>query len=263
MNMRQVSALILGMVLVPDVPAQEREWELPKPGQVGNIWLETHPTGWRATFYYNGRATLDYGGPGGPNPRADTPPGSISVEEVYSLLLPCLKEGGTTRWDMSVVFFMGGENICVRYIEQTEENKTVVRALLGELLDKATIPGPFFAKEHLEEFLATEPFIDGDLPPIFEYKKVSSREEREKAAAFMRKNIIRKRAGLRQLPSPEEEERAIDEELAKWKAKCGFPEDEDTPPPNRLWLYAVILSALCAGAVLWLIRKKKRKHTWT
>ena len=74
----------------------------------------------------------------------------------------------------------------------------------------------------------------------------------------MRENIIKRRTaqGLT-LASPEEEERAIDKELAQWKAEYGFPEDEDTPPSHRPWLYAAILSALCAGAVIWLIRKKK------
>jgi len=32
---------------------------------------------------------------------------------------------------------------------------------------------------------------------------------------------------------------------------------EQSPPPSRPWLYAVILSALCAGVALWLIRKKR------
>ena len=31
----------------------------------------------------------------------------------------------------------------------------------------------------------------------------------------------------------------------------------DDTPPNRPWLYAVILSALCAGTVLWFTRKRK------
>jgi len=28
-------------------------------------------------------------------------------------------------------------------------------------------------------------------------------------------------------------------------------------PPNRLWLYALILSVLCVGTLLWFIRRKK------
>jgi len=32
---------------------------------------------------------------------------------------------------------------------------------------------------------------------------------------------------------------------------------EQSPPSSRPWLYAAILSVLCAGAVLWCLRKKR------
>jgi len=257
MKMKQISALIIGVLLASETLAQERE--IPKPDQVISIWLETKPTLWRGWFYSNGEATLDYGGAGGPNPQMDTPPGSFPLEEVYSRLVPCLKQDGA----ISVVFFMGGTNMYVGYIEQTEKNKAVVRKLMQELYEKATIPGPYCPREEFEEYLATRPFILGDLPPLFEYKKAYSRAQREKAEVFMRDDVIMIRAMQgRTLPSPEEEERAIAEELAKRTAKIDFADmtkgdDADKPPTNRPWLYVCILSTLCAGAVIWFIRKRR------
>jgi len=260
--MRQINALILGMALVSGTSAQERE--IPKLEQVGSIWLKTHPTAWEAKFYRGGTATLNYGSGGSLSPQRDTPPGSFPLEEVYNLLVPRLKpeRSMTLPLDMSVFLFTGNVSTCSWCIEQTEENKAVVRALLGELLDKATIPGHFYSKEQFDEFLATEPFIEGDLPPIFEYKKAYTREQKEKAEVLMRDEVRMRRVMQRRyLASREEEARAIEEELAQWKAERGFPNDEeddaDTPPANRPWLYAIILSALCAGAILYFIRRKR------
>ena len=262
MKMKQISALMVGVWRVSETLAQERE--IPKSEQVISIELKTTPTLWRVWFYSNGVATLDYGGTGGPNPQMDTSPESFPIKEVYSLLAPLLKPRRDHREDTFVVFSMGGTNMYVGYIEQAEESKAVVRKLMQELYNKATIPGHYYSKEVFEEVLATRPFLWGDLPPLFEYDKAYRSANREKIEAFMRDDVIMRWAMQgRIFSSPEEAKRAIEVELAKWKAEIGFADtteenDADKPPTNRPWLYVGILSALCVGAVLWLIRRKRR-----
>ena len=277
MKMKQIGAVVIGMLLVSETLAQERERTPPKVEQVKSITLKTKPSRWVGVFYSNGAAKLEwYGGTGSSgldNTDAFAPRGSFSFKEVYNLLVPRLQQDGDGKTTMLVHIdntsqetFFGG------YLEQTEENKKIVRKLMNRLCNKV-VPGH---KETFERLLREYPLLSGDMPVSRVYKE----DPNQTAFLIAHNDTIdwdRIKEGIRRsvkerreetgMPDAltEEEERAVAKELAQWRGYYGLPpemaEDDSggTPSPaNRPWLYVGILSALCAGAVLWLIRRKRR-----
>jgi len=247
MNMKRINALIVGTVLASALSAQEREWELPKPEQVGVIEMETTPTLWRGTFYPNGSARLDYGGAGDPNPQKTAPEGSFSFEKVYNLLTPLLKPERDGREDTHVVFFMSGTKMYGGFIKQTEENKKVVRALMHELADKATVHVTFHSEDLFEELLATKPFILGDEP--------FARDEKARRISGTSRPPMTEAKGVSEQAQPTVGEASKIDTTPK-EPVLGQGEG-GSQTPSRLWLYVGILFILCIGTALWRIRRKR------
>ena len=107
MKMKQIGAVIIGVLLVSETLAQEREQVPPKLEQVKSVTLRTKPSRWVGIFYSNGAAKLEWGG--WPvsrgfldNSDAFAPRGSFSLKEVYNLLVPRLKQDGDPKTTMLV-----------------------------------------------------------------------------------------------------------------------------------------------------------------
>ena len=271
MRMKQISALMVGMVLVSGVSAQERERTPPKLEQVKSITLKTKPSRWVGIFYSNGAASLEwYVGLVSSGFLDDTdaiaPRGSFSLKEVYSLLVPRLKQDGDPKTTMLVhIDSISQETFFGGYLEQTEENKKIVRKLMNRLCNKV-VPRH---KETFERLLGKYPLLTGDMPTSRVYK-----EDPDQIAFRIAegdtidwelmesepKRRIKERRIAEGLPPvlTEEEERAIKESIAKSQAFYeSLRESQQGKAASRLWLCVGILSALCAGAVFWLIRRKR------
>jgi len=324
MKAKQISALIVGVLIVSDVSAQEELKTIPSIERVKYITLETSPTLWEGSFHTNGAARIVWRGNGATDyVAAASPKGSFSFENIYSTLVPRLEQAGSTNRDMRVVLYgRDYESSFMRqirgtrpgpddftytgYLRHTRENKKVVRELMSSVRDQS-VPRE---KETFEAMLRDYPLVTGDKPVARVYRKdlhdAASRAALEDAfwegrrgdTEVWTKKILatiqmpdnlspeEQEAHIRRrekylweawgLPlSPEEEERAIAIRLAEWRAVCNFlnpppakliagevtietgQEEDGAQAPSRSWLYVAILSALCAGVVLWLIRRKR------
>ena len=278
MKTKQIGAVIIGVLLASGVSAQEEGRIIPNLEQVKSITLNTSPTQWRGTFYPNGAAKLEWGRDGlFEETDAIAPKGSASFEEIYNMLSPRLKQDGFSSRDMCVYLRVAGDSPTrAWYLEQTEENKEIARTLLNRLYKKV-VPRN---EENFERLLNEYAFLIGDDPISHIYPKdiqniafcaaeadtIDWQAEAENIREF--KKAMRAGKGMPDL-SPEEEKLAIDEEIARRKAVYEFAKEKlaettvgqdegGAQAPSRLWLYVGILSALCVGATLWLIRRKKR-----
>jgi len=273
MRMKQISVLMAAMVLVSNVLAQERERMPPKLEQVKSITLHTKPARWKGIFYSNGAAKLEWCGGTGfsgflDNTDAVAPRGSFSLKEVYNLLVPCLKLDGDSRTAMSVhiEYDTSQETFYGGYLTQTEENKKIVRKLMGRLYNKV-VPRN---KGIFEKLLGEHPLLAGDMPVSHVYKEDPGQTAFRIAEGdtidwqLMEsepKRRIKERRVAEGLPPilTEKEERDIKEDIARSQAFYeSLRESQQGKAANRPWLYAGILAALCAGIALWFIRRKKR-----
>ena len=296
MKTREVVVFIIGMSAVAGTLAQERERSIPTLGQVYEITLQTYPTLWAASFYPNGAAMLDFGGAGGFNPQAAAPKGSFSFKEVYDLLVPRMNPNPSERRlpnenltedqlmqilnssrDM-VVRLIGTspETSCVGYIAHTEENDKAVRTLMFRLRDKVLpIKNGVSDKEKFEGILAKFPFLAVDQPIPFTYTKYNEKAAQsawEDVGEWPRKasEVHLKRREEQKQEMSEREQPAVGKKAPQPDAtpkatpvKTTVAEEDEgeaqeASAPSSLWLYAVILSALCAGVALWLIHRKTR-----
>ena len=284
MNAREIIVLTIGVSFVTGMLAQEAERAIPSPEQSYWITLQTYPTLWEANFYPNGAAMLDFGGAGGFNPQAAAPKGSFAFKEVYDLLVPRMKPKPSERYlpneertaDQQMQMMKSGRDMvvrvigispatsCVGYIEHTEENDKAVRALMFRLRDKALPVGNVFTnKEKFEGVLAKFPFLAVDEPVHFKYTKYNEKAAQsawDDVEEWQRKeseDYLKRRGEELKQEMSESKLLAAGEERLKAGMRNEESEIKQQEQTSRPWLYVSILSALCAGAVLWLIRRKR------
>ena len=158
------------------------------------------------------------------------------------------------------------------------EDKQVMRTLMYELRDKV-VP---LNRSSFELYLSQYPLVPGDEPSPFSYGwdeegyraaqktfhgKVSSifsppiiltnKEDRQdwEIPEFNKSELIylfgTRRFGLHSIST------AIKTQIIAAQEAEDVSLPKIPAPLSRLWLYGGILAVVCAGAVLWLIRKKK------
>ena len=270
MKMKQMSAVIIGMLSVATAFAEEAQ---PFDLDFSKVrWVEVTHNRWYGSFGSNGAASLRRSLEGDYEVRA--PPGSFSFEEIYALVLPHLKQLPTTNSAgiLGIVF----------YLRDTEpdrkrfyiEDQQVMRTLMYGLRDRA-VPNPSSTDGHLancERLFSRYPLVPGDEPAPFEYDEETRRIARETTVVL--KSLIP--AFTNAASNDESKGKAsrawseaaqkYDEKMSKRKlitydgGKLGMGNPESgigKEGANRLWLCAGILSALCVGAVIWFIRRKK------
>ena len=271
MNMKEMTVFVAGLLLVSGTMAQDVDMSNFGADQL--YWFEVGTGPWKGIFFFNGAARLMRNG-GDVFEQADVPKGSFSFEEVYNRLMPhVIKE--SVYGNMSVQFIAGRSHkmhmLCS--LSDTEECKATVRKLMFELRDKSYAP---MGKQALEELFRKYPLVKGDKPVPYTYKKMKPRPSNAARDAINDKRYeeqYRRIVGrdIRQAlaeeaergeasVSPEEEERIIEKEVARWKASnvsSGIPKTETPAPSRRPWLYSGILAVLCAGVAFWFMRKKR------
>jgi len=267
--------LIAGILAVSAVLAEEAKPFDPDFSEMTEIMVSHN--GWLGRFALDGMATLQKFGASPPDlfwDMAVAPERSFSFEEIYSLVAPYLKPVPVPKSGeyLSIVFEFGyfpdaSDRIPAIYL--CIENKKVMRTLMYGLRDKV-VPHSGGARAFFEGLLSKYPLVPGDKPTPFAY----GWDDEAFLVALTNAHSIKSEEAQEliskafQEPSAEEE-LARAAELARWKAfyetPREIPDDEEdeseetpTPPSNRPWLYAVILSALCAGAVIWFIRRKRK-----
>jgi len=276
MKMKLITVLTIGVSLGRTALSEETGTFVPSLNQLKEIIvIPHHNMSWQGTFYPNGAAKFEGGGS---SAKAVAPKKSFSFEQTYALLLPHLRPEQEVNYrsgedkEFLFVHFCATDKAgsAAFYIR----DKDVMRTLMYGLRDK-TLPldGMFSDKDVFESMFAMYPLVPGDEPIPFKYAKYDYKVPRaaledtgywqEMEDAMKRYQKARREADGRPEMSPEEE-RAITEKVAREKAAYilslqTFAEDEGrAQAPIRPWLYIGILSALCAGAVFWLIRRKRR-----
>ena len=274
MKMKQIAIVIAGVLLAAKTQSQEEVKSIPRMEQVREFSLITsHHTSWKVSVYPNGAALLLWGGIGSLGPfdeaGAVAPRGSCSFKEVYNLLTPRLKPFGSYGVDMTVRFRgVSTNDSCVHYLDNTEENKEIVRKLMRGLYRKV-IPG---YKEGFEKTLRERPFVQGDEPITYRYG------EKADGTAFM--------AALEDLRPeiPDEDEKRVIDARLKILELAGHelpatdaggvipsnpeaaqpvvqppPPGSEPPPSTSPYLLPSIAAALalCVGTALWLVRREK------
>ena len=101
MKMKQISALMVGVLLVSETLAQERERIPPKLEQVKSITLKTKPAYWIGIFYSNGAAMLELDSTGLKS-QAFAPKESFSFEKTYALLIPHLRSSRELNYSIFI-----------------------------------------------------------------------------------------------------------------------------------------------------------------
>jgi len=261
---------------------------VPSLNQLKEIIVE--PYRWRGAFYANGAAMLELDSTGLKS-QAFAPKESFSFEKTYALLIPHLRSSREINYDnrdgiMFVSFLTADETDPSSFYLR---DKDVMRTLMYGLRDKVMPSPDLFPKTHFEGVLTMYPLVPGDMPmpfiyPDYDRKAIAVAEgdtiDWEKRVERERRHpkALRELNGITEIPP--EELIPIAEVAAQRKAEyflaveafygstaeqdeggaqASLPslENEEQEMPSRPWLYVGILSALCAGAVFWLIRRKR------
>ena len=250
MRMKQVNALVVGMLLASTAVAEEVKPFEPDFSKMTEIRVRFEK--WTGRFAHSGMARLQRV-EGSSHSEfwdlAEAPEGSFSLEEIYSLVAPHLKPIPIpdSAECLSVAFYWGNPHVpgtrppAYFYIE----DKRVMRKLMYGLRDKVF---PSFNNGHKAFFegqLSAYPLVPGDKPTPFVYsdkaRRIAEKKALEQEMRETRMFIKKKRAenGLA-VASPEEEERIVDEEFTRWKTENGvldIAEDETPAPLRRPWFY--------------------------
>ena len=156
-----ISSLIAGTLFV--VPtlfvltalSEKTAKPIPRLHQLRGIGLNSYDTGWSARLFPNGSASFGYGASGGD--WAEIPEGSFSFEEIYTLLVPRLKQKGNITESASVALWTEGQtSTSALYFD----DKEVLRKIMHNLCDK-TVP---IWKDRFEHLLREYPLVPGDPP---------------------------------------------------------------------------------------------------
>ena len=190
---------------------------------------------WRGTFWSDGSAWLErvdnsvliVG-------LAEAPTGSFSFKKTRNFIKPHLSQEKDAGAMQARLYFGYSDTIGRQYYIK---DKKVMRKLMHGLRDKVM---PHY-RSGFEELLGKYPLVPGDDPaPITYYRHMDAKTYMEAYYAAFK------------LPVPADGEWVDVTHLSR-------PVPSETAPvsPGRAWLYGGILAALCVGAVLWFIRKKK------
>ena len=247
MKMKQISAVIIGVLLLSDVSALEGERVIPSLDQVKSIKLSARPTLWEGTFYPDGSATLEWGGSGLLD-KAGIPKGRISFEEVYNILAPHLKPKNDRGKVMPVFLRVAGDEPARAWYIHAEENKGLVQTLMFNLRDNVNPDDcGILGWKSFEERLRDYPLVPGGIL-INHDKKDNNTTQKETPINKDREQVSPpNREAAPPDTSPEETPVTEDEGRAT------------TSSPSRLWLYALIPLGLFA--VLWLAYRKRKRGT--
>jgi len=276
------------MVLVSNVLAQERERMPPKLEQVMCIYISSAHTHWTGYFYPNGSAKLQHG-TGNPIGVGIAQEGSFSFEEIYRLLIPCVKQDfniGAAKWPVTVSFSVANPTRPSSWYlipELYPADKEVMGMLMHRLRDKVVpVNSPLSTQAVFENALNKHPLVPGDKPTPVVYNKSLSGSEYLAAdadvggqgmwlsfvetedgngkivrhiqtnyTAYGMKLKIQREEGNNSMKMKDESP------VGDFGASPVIVNESETTEQSCLWLYGGILAALCAGVAFWLIRRKK------
>jgi len=281
MKTGKIVMLFVGTLLASSALTEERMMTIPNIEQVKRI--RVHSGIWMADFRSDGSAGLRWGAL--PIDNAAAPVGSFVFEEIYNLLVLHLNPNQVYNEDINVVFetiisnrrhTVGGGDV---------EDTGTIRKIMYGLRDKAVNRD----EERFQNALRQCPLVrgdDADGNPIPGYVRTPYVKMPECLDPFADDPPAPK-DGNTENATPQEARETVPD---NGKAQTPLPDREavrpdapDSPnsnvataslplvdeaqrleavvtmgaPPSRLWLYAGILSTLCAGVVLWRIRRKK------
>jgi len=280
MKMKKITTLFVGALLASSVFSEETETVIPNLSQVIEISINPN-TGWSANFFPDGSAILRFSQGGDFLPlTADAPKGSFFFEEIYNLLTPRLKQSLDYKEDMGVGFrcgtspdglFVGG----IFYIGDME----TIRKIMYGLCDKVE-PSPLIGKIFFKELLSEHPLVLGDdtdgnpipgyvkrplffcddpfaeNPPVPKDGNTENATPQEARKTDPDNGEAQTLLPDREAVQPDGKAATASLPLADGTQRLEAVATMDTPS-SRLWLYIGILSVLCAGVVLWRIRRKK------
>jgi len=214
------------------------------------------------------------------------PEGSFSLEEIYALVASHLKQYPATSSAgvLDIVFYFRDTD--PRSKDFYIEDQQVMRTLMYGVRDKAVPPSPVYSNHlaHTEGVFSRYPLVPGDKPAPFKYSEETHRIARE--FSVVTEKIIQTYTNAESnAESIAEFERAWSEAVQKYHEKMSkrkLPtamQNEGRAKPSRRaadgetgiennasdgspetaspYLCVGILAALCAGAVIWFIRKRR------
>jgi len=283
MEMKKITTLFVGALLASSVLADDAKVSIPDLDKVKEIALLFDPPGWHARLFPDGSGDAFIAGGGWSAAVAQE--NTFSFEEIYNLFLPHLKPNREYVEDINVFFTRDvspegipigergwlGDRETIRKLMHSFRDKMEVRdkgqfedifvkhpLVWGDDLDGNPIPG--YARRPYVEMVASDPFADDPPAPKDGNAENATPQEARKTGPDN---------GEAQTPLPDREAVRPDapDSPNSNVATASLPLADGTQrletvatmgtPPNRLWLYVGILSVLCAGAVLWRIRRRK------
>jgi len=272
MKTRQVIVLMIGMSFMSGASGQEVERSIPNLDQVIEIAPGSPHTRWLASFYSDGSAELKYGT--GESPQGTAPAGTFSFKEVYDLLAPYLKpvnqevgdKMGRTFMIIGIGLRIGDEEVSQRWCLYPEDIE-IFRTLMNMLRDKVVPHNNIFAnnKQAFEDALKKYPLVrkypidyDAFVHGLITEEEMYIRDE-PRLDIRSEEDAQRIREQMQAAADKEQEKGRAKASPPSRKEKSGIEDhaSDGSPGTASPYLYVGILSALCAGAVIWFIRKRR------
>jgi len=279
--MKRISAVMVGMLFASAALAEEAQPFDPNFSEMTEIRIMYNR--WTGIFWPSGEVMLKKLIEFKDECEVMAPPRTFSFEEIYVLVAPHLKPApvpGPKPADALGITF---------YFRDTEpdrkrfyiEDQQVIRTLMHGVRDNA-LPWPPYDENmaQAERVFSRHPLVPGDEPTPFKYDEETWRIARETVIA------LKKMPGA--VTNDESKEEAIrihleiiqehNEKLSKRKLPTAMQNEGRAKPSRRTadgetgiednasdgspgtaspYLCVGILSALCVGAVLWFIRKRR------